>query len=89
MDINLSAQPPATLLVVVTHEPFVDGFTLEYEDQSEDLDHVEALEWFKKRGAADMDKVNDLINHAWNFHRAEITIRNPKTVASTPGTPRV
>lgn len=60
---------PGPLRVTITHEPFMPWFKLEYDGQTEELDHVQCLEWFRLRGAKDMEKVNAAINHAFNFGR--------------------
>ncbi len=60
---------PGPLRVTITHEPFMPWFKLEYNGQTEELDHAECLEWFRLRGAGDMDKVNAAINQAFNFGR--------------------
>jgi len=65
------------LRVVIKHEPFSEGFDIEYEGNSEFLSHVESLEWFKAHGAKDLEKVNEAINHAWNFGSAEVNISVP------------
>lgn len=59
--------PPGPLRVTITHEPFMPWFKLEYDGQTEELDHLQCLEWFRLRGAKDMEKVNDAINQAFNF----------------------
>lgn len=73
----LKDSKPSPLLVTITHEPFMPWFTIEYDGQTEELDHVEALEWFKVHGAKDMEKVNSVINQAFNFHKATCTIESP------------
>lgn len=60
---------PGPLRVTITHEPFLPWFKLEYDGQTEELDHEQCLEWFRLHGAKDMDKVNEAINHAYNFGR--------------------
>jgi hypothetical protein len=77
------------LKVVITHEFGLPWVTLEYEGKTEELEHEEALEWFRKRGAVDMDKVNEAINYAFNFYHAEVCIDNPIKVEHLPGEPRV
>ncbi len=69
----------SALVVAITHEPFLPWFVLTYEGKTEELDHEQCLEWFKVRGARDMDKVNDAINQAYNFHAASVSIENPVT----------
>jgi len=60
---------PGPLRVTITHEPFMPWFKLEYDGQTEELDHLQCLEWFRLRGAKDMEKVNEAINQAFNFGR--------------------
>ena len=79
--------PAGALLVEIKHEYGLPWVTLEYDGKSDELDHVEALEWFKKRGALNMDKVNEAINHALNFYHAKVVINNPIAVERNPGDP--
>ena len=76
-----SATPKGPLVVDISHEPFQPGFTLTYDGQTEDLDHVDCLQWFKDHGAGLTDKseqiVNEAINKAFNFYRARVVISNP------------
>ncbi len=65
------------LVVTISHEPFLDWYMLEYNGQTEELDHMECLDWFKAHGAKNMDAVNDAINQAFNFHHAEVVIGSP------------
>ena len=60
---------PGPLRVIITHEPFMPWFKLEYDGQTEELDHVQCLEWFRLRGATDLEAVDRAINHAFNFGR--------------------
>jgi hypothetical protein len=74
-----TTQPPP-LTVTIAHEPFMPWVTLAYGDRTEELEHVEALEWFKARGVrgeAALAKVNEMINEALNFGQAEVTIKKP------------
>lgn len=75
-------EPASPLRVLVNHEPFLGEpfnpiFKLEYAGQSEDLDHREALAWFKLHGARDMESVNSALNQAANFGIAEVVISAP------------
>jgi hypothetical protein len=65
------------LQVVIKHTPFVDGFDVEYLGNSEMMDHQELLDWFKAAGAKNLEKVNEAINHAWNFGMAQVVIAEP------------
>lgn len=81
--------PDGALHVAVLHEYGLPWVTLEYDGKSEELDHEEALAWFKKRGARDMDRVNEAINQALNFYQAEVVIENPVKIERLPGEPEV
>jgi len=76
----VTATPP--LSVIVTHEPFIGEpfnaiFKLEYLGQSEEMDHRDALVWFKKHGASNETAVNNALNQAANFGSAEVVIAKP------------
>ena len=73
--------PP--LQVDITHEPFLPWVTLEFSGQTEELEHREALDWFKARGARDMEAVNSAICQALNFGRARVLIAKPVSIAVT------
>lgn len=73
----LSAYSGGPLQVSVTHEPFLPWVTLEFLGQTEELDHQQALDWFKAHGAANMDAVNSAINQALNFGAVKIVIAKP------------
>ena len=83
--------PPldGALRVLISHEFGLPWVTLEYEGKTEDLEHVEALAWFQRRGASDMEKVNEAINYALNFYRAEVFIAHPTKIERLPGEPEV
>ncbi len=68
---------PEPLIVDITHEPFLPWCVLTYNGQTEELDHQECLDWFKAHGARDMDKVNEAVNQALNFYRAQVIIEHP------------
>ena len=66
------------LHVVVTREPFMDFYNLTLDDgTTEELELEECKQWFKERGA-NMDKLDKALDQCWNFHLAEVNIRNPK-----------
>jgi hypothetical protein len=68
------------LLVKVRREPFSSTYLLTLSDgTSEEIDAVDALEWFKRRGA-DMRVVEKALDYAWNFYQADILISNPKSM---------
>jgi hypothetical protein len=75
----MTAARPGPLRVVIKHEPFLPWFELCYDGKTEELDHQQALDWFAAHGAKDLEKVNGLINHAFNFHQAICTIAEPVT----------
>jgi len=53
-------------------------FTLALDNgQTEELDPEETRTWFKVRGA-NMDAIEKVLDHVWNFQRAEVDIQNPK-----------
>jgi hypothetical protein len=67
-----------SMIVTISHEYFTEGVVLLWEGQStEELSHVEALQWFKVHGAKLEVAVNEAINCAINLGRADITIKNP------------
>lgn len=72
------------LLVEIHREPFAEFVTLIYEGSSEELEPEAAREWFQKRGA-DMDKLEKALDHAWNFYRADVVIKNPIRVKTRTG----
>lgn len=67
-----------TLHVTILREMWGEFFTLQMDNgQTEELDPEEIRAWFKVRGA-DMDKMEKVFDHVWNFGRAEAEIENPK-----------
>lgn len=64
------------LFVEIHREPFEDFFTLRFEGNSEDLEADAVREWFKRRGA-NADVIELALDRAWNFYRADVTIKNP------------
>jgi hypothetical protein len=72
--------PTRPLLVEIHREPFEDFFTLKFEGNSEDLEADAVREWFKKRGA-NMDVIELALDRAWNFYRADVTVKNPLQVS--------
>lgn len=68
----------AALHVTITREMWGEFFTLIMDNgQTEELDPEEIRAWFKVRGA-NMDKIEKVLDHVWNFGRAEAEIENPK-----------
>ena len=71
--------------VCVTREPFSDFYQLYLDDgQVEELEIEELKKWFDDRGA-DMYAVEKALDYVWNFQRAEITIRCPKSLKPAIG----
>jgi len=85
----------AAVDLVITHTPFSgDSFTLMLPDKStEEFDTEELRKWLKEHGAVNIDAVDRAIDHAWNFGRVTISIRNfvvpPSAVHSGPLDPKV
>ena len=72
-------KPIEILHVVILREMWGEFFTLQMDNgQTEELEPEEIRLWFKVRGA-DMDKMERVFDHVWNFGRAEVEIENPKT----------
>lgn len=72
--------PTRPLFVEIHREPFEDFFTLKFDGNSEDLEADAVREWFKKRGA-NMDVIEQALDRAWNFYRADVAIKNPLPVS--------
>ena len=69
---------PPGLHVLLTREPFTDFFVITLDNgHSEELEVEDCKEWFRVRGA-DMDKMDKLFDHVWNFSRGEAIIDNPR-----------
>ena len=69
---------PLELHVVILREMFSDFFTIVLDNgQSEELDIDDLREWFRVRGA-NMDNMDKIFDHVWNFLRAEVVLENPK-----------
>jgi hypothetical protein len=82
---------PPSLHVLITREPFSDFFTITLDNgHSEELEVEDTRLWFKQRGA-DMDKMEKVLDHVWNFYRAEAVVDNPKepSVAKLAYSPRL
>lgn len=76
-----SKQAPAKKqsLVVHIHRPmWGEYFTLTLPNgHTEEIDPEEIRPWFKVRGA-NMDIIEKVLDHAWNFQNANVEIENPK-----------
>ena len=79
-----STAPVSPLHVVITREAFSDFYQLEtpVDGYTEELEIDDVREWFRQRGA-NMDRVQEALDQAWNFARAEIVIGKPR-LPSTP-----
>jgi hypothetical protein len=44
---------------------------------TEEIDTEDIRNWFKIRGA-NMDVIEKVLDHAWNFQNAQVEIENPK-----------
>jgi len=70
--------PENVLHVILLREMWGEFFTLLLDSgHTEELDPEDTRTWFKVRGA-DMDKMEKVLDHCWNFGRAEAEIVNPK-----------
>lgn len=88
---NLSSVPDRMLHVRITREMWAEFFTLTHDNgHTEELDPEEIRSWFKVRGA-DMDKMEKVFDHVWNFGSAEAVINNPKAppVNRLPHSPNI
>lgn len=64
------------IMIRVTRQPFGDYFTIILPNgHTEELEPDPAREWFKERGA-NMDVIEKVLDHVWNFYRAEVTVEN-------------
>jgi len=73
MDDPIPGQPTT---ILITREPFGDWFTLTLPNgHTEELEPDPCRQWFKERGAK-MDAVEKVLDHVWNFQRANINIAN-------------
>jgi hypothetical protein len=81
---NISQNPPPEpapdmVHVVITREPFGDFFMLTLDNgHTEELGVEDTRLWFKERGA-EMDKIEKVLDHCWNFYRSEVIIHKPKS----------
>ena len=75
---DLSTPAAAQLRVEITREMWSEYFVLKLENgHTEELEPEETREWFKMRGA-NMDGIEKVLDHAWNFGVAEAVIAHPK-----------
>ena len=80
----VAANPPG-LHVLLTREPWSDYFVITLDNgHTEELEVEECKQWFRERGA-NMDAMDRVFDHVWNFYRAEPVIKNPKE----PSMPKV
>ena len=74
-----------SLRLLITRDPFSDYFVFKFEDGSSDeFEPDEARQWLKEHGA-DPDKAEKVLDHVWNFWKAEVEIENPKFVRNKLG----
>jgi len=66
------------LHIIIQREMWSDFFVLTLDSgHTEELEVEQTREWFRVRGA-NMDKMEKVLDHCWNFGRAEAEIENPK-----------
>lgn len=66
-----------TLVVTVLREPYIDIFTLVFENgESEDMEPDETRDFFKKLGA-NMFEVEKALDYCWNFYKVIIAVDKP------------
>lgn len=83
--------PQAGYLVTVTREPYMDFFTLTLPNgASEELEVEDTRAWFRERNA-DMDKIETMLDHVWNFYYGEVMIHNyvEPEIARLPHSPDI
>ena len=79
------------LHVIIEREMWSDYFVLTLDSgYTEELEVEATRDWFKQRGA-DMDKLEKVLDHCWNFGRSEVLIDNPvePKVTRLPHSPNV
>jgi len=74
--------------IKITREPWSDYFSISLPNgHSEELEVEETREWFRTHGA-DMDKIETVLDHVWNFGSAEVLVKNfrsPPALRSSHG----
>ena len=76
--------PVDEIHVVITREPWGEFFTLTLDNgHTEELEVEDTRLWFKERGA-EMDRIEKVLDHCWNFYRSEVVIHNPKNPPLPP-----
>jgi len=74
----MSGENNQSLIIQVLREPYIELFTLVFENgESEELEPEEARDFFKKIGA-DMYEVERALDYCWNFYNVTIVVDNPK-----------
>lgn len=79
------------LHVIIQREMWSEYFVLTLPNgQTEELDVEQTRDWFKQRGA-NMDAMEKVLDHCWNFGRSEALIVNPKEphVVRLPHSPNI
>ncbi len=62
--------------IIILRPQFIEYFTIVLDNHySEELEPDECRAWFKERGA-NMDAIEKALDHAWNFARVEVYIKN-------------
>jgi hypothetical protein len=78
VDIKQGAPPREPLTIHIHREMWGEFFTLTLPNgHTLEVDVEDVRPWFKVRGA-NMDVIEKVLDHAWNFQNAEVTIENPK-----------
>ena len=83
--------PNNELHVIIEREMWSEFFMLTLDSgHTEELDVEQTRDWFKVRGA-NMDKIEKVLDHCWNFGRSEAIIENPKAppVSRLPYSPDI
>lgn len=89
---DLSTGTVPGLHVIIQREMWSEFFTITTtaNGHTEELEPEELRAWFKIRGA-DMDKMEKVFDHVWNFQYAEVVVENPKEPPSNrlPHSPNI
>ena len=83
--------PNNELHVIIEREMWSEYFVLTLgSGHTEELDVEATREWFKARGA-NMDAMEKVLDHCWNFGRSEAVIVNPKEpkITRLPHSPNI
>ena len=83
--------PDNALHIIIEREMWSEYFVLTLSSgHTEELDVEATREWFRVRGA-NMDAMEKVLDHCWNFGRSEALIINPKEppVTRLPHSPNI